>query len=146
VSTKPKDKSKEKTPPHGPDPSEQTGSEDQRFAEFSVEDALAATPPLDAAAQALLATLKKEILQGLWVDLRDHAERGAIFMIPPDLILSDVGLALAQDNTVQIEGWIKAGELSRPTPAQIKKWDLTPERQFQFLIIQPYVLIQELGH
>ncbi|MEN9722768.1 MAG: hypothetical protein RJB38_754 [Pseudomonadota bacterium] len=90
--------------------------------------------------------MKFEIHEGQWSWLIPHQERGAVIVVAPDLDLSDVGHQVAQDHQEQISAWISDGLLSRPQEAQLSIWTENPEIRFRFLIVQPYVLIQELGH
>lgn len=89
---------------------------------------------------------KLEVLTGEWTDLKPHAERGAVFLVSPDLDLNEVAIKVAQDDVESIRAWIEANSLQRPLMNQIERWDESPGRSFRFTIVQPYVLIQELGH
>ena len=87
-----------------------------------------------------------EILTGLWSDLKAHLERHAVFLVHGDLDLREVSEKVAADDAKAIALWIEENLISRPTPQQTDAWDETPSRTFRFAIVQPYVLIQELGH
>ena len=94
----------------------------------------------------LRAKLDADALIGDWTEFAEQLERGSVFFIHPDLILSEVAYAIAVDETVKVEGWIGGGELARPSAEQIKRWNEFPGLKFRFIIVQPYVLIQELAH
>jgi hypothetical protein len=85
-------------------------------------------------------------LKGFWLDLKDHLVRGAIILVHPDLDLGDVASKIALDQVATVQGWIANGLLIKPTPAQIHAWNEMPQKEFYFVIAQPYVLIQEMSH
>lgn len=87
-----------------------------------------------------------EILTGAWEDLKPHAERAAVFVIHGDLNLTEVAQKVIDNDVQAVSRWIEEGSIQRPTPTQINSWDKTPDRLFRLAIVQPYVLIQELGH
>lgn len=91
--------------------------------------------------------IKSEILTGLWSDLKPHAERDAIFVVSLDLDLVDVGTAVMNDDLGSVQKWLAEAQLVRPNPPQLEAWDRTAtEKSFTFVIVAPYVLIQELAH
>ncbi len=90
--------------------------------------------------------LKAEIMNGLWIDLKDHAERNAIFLVSQDLDLLDVAESVASDNVEIVSEWVRSGQLVRPTPAQTSTWEKESGKAFRFLILQPHILIQEQSH
>jgi hypothetical protein len=90
--------------------------------------------------------LKSELMDGTWDDLKDHAERGAVFVVSQDLDLLHVAEKVATDDASAVGAWIEGGSLIRPSEEQLKSWESVPSKSFRFIILQPYVLIQELGH
>lgn len=86
------------------------------------------------------------VLQGFWLDLKDHLERGAIIIVHPSLDLQTVADAVTADNAAKVGGWIAMGKLNKPTAEQITAWNEMQAKEFSFVIAQPYVLIQEAGH
>lgn len=91
--------------------------------------------------------LKEEILLAPWSDLRPHwADRGAIVFVEADLDLVEVGEKIVSDDTRMVEEWLGSHQLAKPNQTQVDSWDQTPDKNFRFLIVQPYVLIQEQGH
>lgn len=90
--------------------------------------------------------LQKELMKGLWSDLRPHAEREALFLVAQDLDLIAVGSSIVSDDTKALGQWIQQGLITRPSKEQVQAWDQAPDKSFHFLITQPYVLAQELGH
>jgi hypothetical protein len=94
----------------------------------------------------LLEKLKAELMDGTWEDLKEHASRGAVFLVSQDLDLLHVAEKVATDDVSSVSGWLQAGSLIRPSSEQVKSWESAPSKSFKFIILQPYVLIQELGH
>ena len=90
--------------------------------------------------------LKSEILGVTWLDLQDHVARETVFVVSQDLDLADVGAKVAVDEVESVATWIDEQSLSRPSPEQREAWDREPAKMFHFLIVQPYVLIQEQPH
>ena len=79
-----------------------------------------------------------------WEWLMPHAQRDAIVIVAPDLDLPDVGEALTCDNTAIVQRWISEELLQKPSPEQLIKWADDRTRRFKALIVQPYVLVQDL--
>jgi hypothetical protein len=80
-----------------------------------------------------------------WDALRPHLERDAVILVASGLDLAEAGHALASDNALLVKEWITTGKLGKPTAAQVAAWDANRQtQQFLLLIIQPYVLIQEI--
>jgi len=91
--------------------------------------------------------LKAELIQNLdeaeWEWIIPHVQRDAVILVPIELDLLNVGIAIASDNTPQVEQWIDEQLLAKPSVAQIGEWNCDRTKLFLTLIIQPYVLIQE---
>ena len=87
--------------------------------------------------------LKEEILETPWEPLAPHFASGSTYLVDKDLILEDVGLAMAEDNVNLIKEWLDHGLISPPTAEQVKEFTAKPELSFDMLIIEPYVLIQQ---
>ncbi len=79
-----------------------------------------------------------------WGWLLPHAERSAVVMVTPGLDLLEVGLAIANDNVATVQHWISEQLIYKPSHEQVESWNQTPEQHFLALIVQPYVLVQEL--
>jgi len=87
--------------------------------------------------------LRTEILGCGWDVLAPHHTRGVVLIARPDLDLLDAAEALASDRRDRVEVWLTVGRLGRPADALVSRWDGGPAR-FQFVIVQPFVLAQEL--
>jgi hypothetical protein len=79
-----------------------------------------------------------------WEWLIPHAQRDAIIVVAPELDLLDVGEAIANDNTSSVNHWINEALISKPSPIQLSEWNSDHNKKFSTLIIQPYVLVQEI--
>lgn len=88
----------------------------------------------------LRARLAQEIHRVGWKPLGPHAKRGGLVLVDPKLDLLEVAVAIAQDDSERVQRWMGAGQLSKPTEAQIEAWQLEGGEQFSVAIVQPYVL------
>ena len=79
-----------------------------------------------------------------WDWLHPHAERNGLVLVAPELDLLDVAVAIATDNTTPVQHWIAEGLIAKPSEAQIKAWDGDRSKRFSALILQPYVLVQDV--
>ena len=90
----------------------------------------------------LRARLATEIHRVDWKPLAPHAKRGGLVMVAPELDLIDVGAAVAGDDGRQVQNWMRAQQLRRPTETELEAWQDEAEERFVVLIVQPYVLVQ----
>ena len=89
----------------------------------------------------LLEKLKKEIDLTSWSELAPHEQRSALILVDEALDLATVALKVAEDDVKSIQEWLGSGQLTRPSKDQIESFAANPmHKQFQFLIVQPYVL------
>jgi hypothetical protein len=93
---------------------------------------------------ALQKKLAEEIGEVTWHWLRPHLQRDALFCVAPELDLAAVGAAIAVDDAASVRGWLSSGALVRPQPQQVERWEADPTRSLRMLIVQPFVLIQDL--
>ena len=78
-----------------------------------------------------------------WSWLMPHAKRDAVVLVNPALDLVEVGLAISTDNVLAVQRWIQEAMLVKPTNEQLSDWNHDTSKQFNTLIVQPYVLVQE---
>jgi hypothetical protein len=83
-----------------------------------------------------------EVLTGAWAELQPHFERGAVFLITPEIDLVQAGQTVTNDEVDLVKSWLARGQMVRPTPEQVASWSETNGPQFDFVIVAPYVLIQ----
>ena len=88
--------------------------------------------------------LRQDIADISWQDLLPHAKRDAIIVVKEELDLSEVGMAIAEDNTVSVKTWIGEQSISKPTTDQLANWNKEPQKQFTTLIVQPFVIVKEV--
>lgn len=88
------------------------------------------------------ARLRSEILATDWDALAPHHARGALLVARPDLDLLDAAAALAEDRRDRVEVWLAVGRLGRPADSLVERW--RAGARFQCVIVQPFVLAQEL--
>ncbi|MEM7062917.1 MAG: DUF2288 domain-containing protein [Cyanobacteria bacterium P01_B01_bin.77] len=80
-----------------------------------------------------------------WNWLKPHIARDAVVFVDPQLDLIDVGVALTNDNVQSVQRWIGEQLITKPTQEQLQTWGVSgPTNQLQSLIVQPYVLVQEI--
>ncbi|ABA22346.1 conserved hypothetical protein [Trichormus variabilis ATCC 29413] len=89
--------------------------------------------------------LSETIDESEWEWLIPHAQRDAVILVSLDLNLLDVGEAIASDNIPSVQRWIDEQLISKPSPEQLGEWNINQQKRFNTLIIQPYVLIQEIA-
>ncbi len=99
---------------------------------------------MQAMSQDLKKELKSMIGPAAWFNLLPHAARDSIVLVNPGLDLAEVGVAVATDNVTSVQRWISEALITKPTIEQMEDWERDRSRQFQTLIVQPYVLIQHL--
>lgn len=94
-----------------------------------------------------MAELRAELAQNLdeaeWEWLIPHVKRDSVLVIAKELNLVDVGIAIANDNTLSVQHWIGDGLIQKPSQTQLSDWNSNLQKRFNTLIVQPYVLIQE---
>ena len=92
----------------------------------------------------LRAELAKDLDQAEWEWLIPHVKRDSVLIIAKELNLVDVGIAIASDNLRSVQHWISEQLIQKPSETQLSDWNSSPQKRFNTLIVQPYVLIQEL--
>ena len=92
----------------------------------------------------LRAELAKDLDQAEWEWLIPHVKRDSVLIIAKELNLVDVGIAIASDNLQSVQHWISEQLIQKPSETQLSDWNSDPQKRFNTLIVQPYVLIQEL--
>lgn len=79
-----------------------------------------------------------------WEALRPHFAAGALLFVDPSLSLTEVGLALSQDDRTAVEAWLKTGDVLKPGDAHAAWWE-TSGAKFTALVVSPFVLCQPLA-
>lgn len=79
-----------------------------------------------------------------WSYLRPHCENGSLHFVDPSLSLTEVGAAMARNDTVRIAAWLKSGDLVRLGPLHAAQWEHdAPE--FEALVVSPFVLCRPVS-
>lgn len=90
------------------------------------------------------AVLESQLGPVQWRDLQAHVLREAVFLVAPDLDLLTCAMAIADDDTDTVGGWIASGKLTRPNREQLETWEHDPDKAFLAVPVQPYALAQEV--
>jgi hypothetical protein len=90
----------------------------------------------------LRAELAEMVDQAEWGWLEEHAKRGRVIVVVPNLDLVEVGVAIAEDNVTTVQQWMEDGWIYYPTEEQISAWNQNKTQSFPSLIIQPFVLFK----
>ncbi|MBW4556446.1 MAG: DUF2288 domain-containing protein [Trichormus sp. ATA11-4-KO1] len=80
-----------------------------------------------------------------WEWLIPHVQRDAVIVVAQDLDLLDVGVAIASDQVSSVQQWIDQQLMAKPSDAQMGNWNSDRSKRFHTLILQPYVLVQEMA-
>lgn len=86
--------------------------------------------------------LKSQVDKAHWKLLEDHHKRGALLFVDPKEDMIEIAAAIASDNVQRIKELLDAKLLTRTTEEHAKQWDSQDNLEFNFVIIQPYVLVQ----
>jgi hypothetical protein len=54
-------------------------------------------------------------------------------------------VAIATDESGTVQQWIDQSLIKKPSRTQISGWSKSPNKRFTALILQPYVLIQDVA-
>ncbi|MCC5604626.1 DUF2288 domain-containing protein [Nostoc favosum] len=99
----------------------------------------------------LRAELTEILDEAEWEWLIPHVQRDAVIVVALELNLVDVGVAIASDNIPSVEQWIDKQLIAKPTIVQVGEWNgdafgglRQRTKRFNTLIVQPYVLVQEI--
>jgi hypothetical protein len=93
----------------------------------------------------LRAELAESLDEAEWDWLEPHAKRDSVIVVSQALNLLDVGEAIANNNVTSVQHWIQEALIEKPSPTQLSDWNQNREKRFNALIVQPYVLVQELA-
>lgn len=95
--------------------------------------------------QDLRAELTEALDEAEWNWLAPHARRDSLIVVAVDLDLVDVGMAIAKDNVPYVQRWIAEALIHKPSASELSVWNENQNKRFKALIVQPYVLVQELN-
>jgi hypothetical protein len=98
---------------------------------------VALSPPMSS----IQDQLQDELADVTWADLQPHSRRDAVIVVNESLNLVEVGIAIANDETMRVQVWIDEQLIQKPTTEQLGLWNQDPTQKFSTLIVAPYVLI-----
>lgn len=90
---------------------------------------------------ALRETLAETLGEAPWSMLEAHAKRDGIILVDPTLDLLDVAVAIAEDDGDAVSGWMEDGRLTKPDAQAMRTLEARADRQWPFVIVQPFVLV-----
>ena len=88
--------------------------------------------------------LKSEKEKVKWIALEEHHERESLLIIKSHLDLIDVAVSIANDDVHKVKEWLSTEEIKRPDEEMVNDFKENDHVYFEFVIIQPYVIAQQL--
>lgn len=88
--------------------------------------------------------LAQQVDQARWEWLVPHQKRDALIWVDAMLELAEVGERLAADDAATVQAWLASHLIAKPNPDQLDAWNRQPERMFEMLVVNPFVLIREV--
>jgi hypothetical protein len=85
--------------------------------------------------------LIEELAEIEWHEIVPHAQRDAVIVVSDSLPIVDVGVAIANDDVASVQNWIAQQLIYKPSVDRLSSWNSEPQKKFQALIVQPFVLI-----
>jgi hypothetical protein len=82
--------------------------------------------------------------QAEWAWLKPHLHRDAVWMVRAPIDLLQVARDIAEDHALKIQAFLNEGSLFKLDSVQIELWNQDPLKKFNIVIVQPFVLVQEL--
>lgn len=79
-----------------------------------------------------------------WDYLRDPYLNGILFFVDPSLKLEQVGQVIAEDDSEQVDRWLKSGDLVKIEKLHAGQWEGS-EQQFEALVVSPFVLCRPVS-
>ena len=95
--------------------------------------------------QDIRTELAETLDEAEWNWLIPHVKRDAVVIVAQQLDILDVGEAIACDRVSAVQHWISEDLIYKPSPTQLSDWNSELNKRFNTLIVQPYVLVQELA-
>ncbi|MCF6266990.1 MAG: DUF2288 domain-containing protein [Desulfuromusa sp.] len=92
----------------------------------------------------VIESFKRDLAEVTWRELKIHLQRDAIIVFSAEIDLIEAAVAVADDDKNRVESWLAAGQLGKPTDQQLKNWETETDNLFRMLIVQPFILIQEI--
>lgn len=93
---------------------------------------------------AIRAKLEETLSPVLGSDLGAHLKRDGVFVVAVGHSLVACGIAIATDDSASVAVWLTNGTLRRPTAHERDSWPVDETRQWNAVVVQPFVLVQEI--
>lgn len=94
-------------------------------------------------AEALRVRLSETMGPVTFDALAPHLERDAVVIVAAHLDLVEAGIAVAQDDTEKVSGWIADGTFRKPSASERARWKDQMGREWMSVVVQPFVLVQD---
>ncbi|NJK39522.1 MAG: DUF2288 family protein [Oscillatoriales cyanobacterium RM2_1_1] len=88
--------------------------------------------------------LAESLDEAEWEWLIPHFQRDTLVVVDPSLDLLDVGVEIAQDNTLPVRHWLEEQLIHKPDVDEVTAWERDRTKRFNALIVQPFILVQEI--
>jgi hypothetical protein len=88
--------------------------------------------------------LRAEIMPARWPELLYQFATGRLLLARADADLLDLAEELARDDKAKVEARLTNGELRRCSDDDARAFQADASVRFQFVIVQPWVLAQQL--
>lgn len=92
----------------------------------------------------IVKSFERDLAEVSWRELKIHLKRDAIIVVAVELDLIDVAIAVADDEKTLVEAWVAKNQLGKPTEDQLKQWEEGSDNRFKMLIVQPFILVQDI--
>jgi hypothetical protein len=76
--------------------------------------------------------------------LKPHIQKDTVVIVHEGLDLVEVGVAIATDDTTAVQRWVGEQLIVKPSATDLANWNAQPQKRFRAIIVQPYVLIQDI--
>jgi hypothetical protein len=86
--------------------------------------------------------LKTEVQSVEWEAIEPHQKREAVFLCAPEQDILDVGASIALDEIDHVKELMSQNKLYKITDEIAG--DYSKSKKFLFIIIQPFVIVQEM--
>lgn len=77
-----------------------------------------------------------------WSYLAPHYTNGSLYFVDPDHPLEKIGMAFSQNDSQQVESWLKSGEIVKIEALHATQWEGDEKIRFEALVVSPFVLFR----
>ncbi len=89
-------------------------------------------------------SIEESIDEAEWGWLKPHADRGGLIVVHPEIRLGEAACRIAMDDKETVQKWIEDHKIFKPDQSQIDQWAQVPTKKFLCVIVDPFVLAQEV--